>query len=438
MSLNLLDLAKTSLAPILLSKAGALFGLEGGVAAKAMDAILPTLLSGVLSKSASAEGTQGLLSAITDTSVDADIVKNLPAALASEEGVHSLGAQGGKILGSLFGDKASGLGEQVASLTGASAESTSGIKGLTALAAPALFGMIKNHVVGNNLDAKGLNTLLANQVPHLEKSLPSQVADWLGWGSIGGFFGGLASKFGGALGSVGDAVSGTVGSAVGTAGAVAGAVGGAAAAGGKSAWSFLKWLLPLLILAALALWLLRACGMSTPAVKAPELPAVPAVTAPAVPAVAAPTAPAFDANAAVGDAKTKYLNALKALEATGKCDAAALTNALGLYIVNFKSGSAALPEADVSELKKAVPALQLCAKSGVKFSVVGHTDNVGNPASNQKLSESRANSLKALFVKEGIAADLMAASGKGDAEPIADNKTEEGKFKNRRITYGTK
>lgn len=42
MSLNLLDLAKSSLVPILLTKSGSLFGLESGVASKALDAILPT------------------------------------------------------------------------------------------------------------------------------------------------------------------------------------------------------------------------------------------------------------------------------------------------------------------------------------------------------------------------------------------------------------
>ena len=423
MSLNLLDLAKTSLAPILLSKAGALFGLEGGVASKALDAILPTLLSGVLSKSSTTQGAAGLLNAIKDPSVDGNIIQNLPNLLSSESGVHSLGEQGGKILGSLFGDKASGLGEQMAHIAGAPAEATSGIKGLTALAAPALFGLLKNHIVGNNLNATGFSNLLANQVPHLEKSLPAQIADWLGWGSVGAFFGGLASKFGGLIGGV---ASSTVGAA--------GAVGGAAVAGGKSALGFLKWLLPLLVLGAIALWALRSCGSATPVVKAPVAPTM---TPPAVTAPAAPTVP-FDATTAIGDAKGKYLAALKALETSGKCDGAALSSALGLYVVNFASGSAALPAADITELNKAVPAMQLCAKAGVKLSVVGHTDNVGNPASNLALSQARANSLKALFVKDGIPADMLTASGKGDAEPVGDNATEEGKFKNRRISYGVK
>ena len=94
-----------------------------------------------------------------------------------------------------------------------------------------------------------------------------------------------------------------------------------------------------------------------------------------------------------------------------------------------------MPIADVAELKKALPALKVCEKAGVKLSVVGHTDNVGNDGYNQKLSEARANSLKSLFVGQGLPAAMFTASGKGETDPVGDNNTEEGKFKNRRITY---
>ena len=426
MSVNLLDLAKSSLTPILLSKAGSLFGLEDGVASKALGAILPTLLSGVLSKSATPQGADSLLNAIKDDHVDGNIVNNLSSLLSNESGVQSLGAQGGKLLGFLFGDKASGLGDQIANIAGVSSEASTGVKGLTALAAPALFGLLKNQVLGSNLNASGLSALLANQIPHLEKSLPAQVAQWLGWGSLGSFFGGIASKFGGSLGATGSAAA-----------TVAAAVGSTALDTSKKSGGLLKWLIPLLVLGAIALWALRSCGGSKPHdVPPPPPPAAPAAAQPAAPP-APPAAPAvpFDAKAAIATAQGKYDAALKALEGAGKCDAPALANALGLYVVNFASGSAALPIGDVAELKKAVPALKLCAKDNVKLNVVGHTDNVGNPAANQKLSEARANALKTLFVGQGLPAAMFTASGKGDTEPVGDNKTEEGKFKNRRISY---
>ena len=429
MSVNLLDLAKSSLTPILLSKAGSLFGLDEGIASKALGAVLPTLLSGVLSKSTTPQGADSLLNAIKDDSVDSNIVNNLSGLLSSESGVQSLGTQGGKLLGFLFGDKASGLGEQIASIAGVSAESSTGIKGLTALAAPALFGLLKNQVLGSNLNASGLSALLANQIPYLEKALPAQVAQWLGWGSLGSFFGGIASKFGSALGAAGSAATAATTAAT--------AVGSTALDTGKKSGGILKWLIPLLLLGAVALWALRSCGAPKPHDAPPPPP--PAPTAGATPAAppAPPAAPAvpFDAKAAIAAAQGKYDAALKALEGSGKCDAPALANALSLYVVNFASGSAALPIGDVAELKKAVPALKLCAKDNVKLVVVGHTDNVGNPAANQKLSEARANALKALFVGQGLPAAMFAASGKGDTEPVGDNKTEEGKFKNRRISY---
>ena len=428
MSVNLLDLAKSSLTPILISKAGSLFGLDEGIASKALGAVLPTLLSGVLNKSSTPQGADSLLNAIKDDSVDSNIVNNLSSLLGSESGVQTLGTQGGKLLGFLFGDKASGLGEQIASIAGVSAESSTGIKGLTALAAPALFGLLKNQVLGSNLNASGLSTLLANQIPYLEKALPAQVAQWLGWGSLGSFFGGIASKFGSALGAAGSAATAATTAAT--------AVGSTALDTGKKSGGILKWLIPLLLLGAVALWALRSCGAPKPHDAPPPPPAPTAGATPAAPP-APPAAPAvpFDAKAAIAAAQGKYDAALKALEASGKCDAPALANALSLYVVNFASGSAALPIGDVAELKKAVPALKLCAKDNVKLVVVGHTDNVGNPAANQKLSEARANALKALFVGQGLPAAMFTASGKGDTEPVGDNKTEEGKFKNRRISY---
>ena len=425
MSVNLLDLAKSSLTPILLSKAGSLFGLEEGIASKALGTVLPTLLSGVLSKSSTPQGAESLLSAIKDDSVDSNIVNNLSGLLSTQSGVQALGTQGGKLIGFLFGDKASGLGDQIASLAGVSAESSSGVKGLTALAAPALFGLLKNQVLGNNLNASGLSTLLANQIPHLEKSLPAQVAQWLGWGSLGSFFGGIASKFGGSLGAAGSVAS-----------AAAAAVGSTALGSEQKSGGMLKWLIPLLLLGGIGMWALKSCGGPKPHDMPPPPPAPPAAAAPA-PTPAPPPAPAvpFDAKAAMAESQNKYEAALKALEGAGKCDAPALASALSLYVVNFASGSAALPIGDVAELKKALPALKLCAKDNVKLSVVGHTDNVGNPAANQKLSEARANALKALFVGQGLPAAMFSASGKGDTDPVGDNKTEEGKFKNRRISY---
>lgn len=65
--------------------------------------------------------------------------------------------------------------------------------------------------------------------------------------------------------------------------------------------------------------------------------------------------------------------------------------------------------------------------------VTGHTDDRGNDAYNQKLSEKRAAAVKAYLVKKGVAADRIAAKGYGETMPTADNKTKEGRAANRRV-----
>jgi OOP family OmpA-OmpF porin len=64
---------------------------------------------------------------------------------------------------------------------------------------------------------------------------------------------------------------------------------------------------------------------------------------------------------------------------------------------------------------------------------VGHTDSVGSDAYNQKLSVRRAESVKAYLVTKGIEKNRIYTEGKGEKQPVADNKTKEGRAKNRRV-----
>ena len=65
--------------------------------------------------------------------------------------------------------------------------------------------------------------------------------------------------------------------------------------------------------------------------------------------------------------------------------------------------------------------------------LAGHTDNIGTEAYNQRLSERRANSAKDYLVKRGVDASRVSAQGFGESKPIADNKTAQGRAKNRRV-----
>jgi OOP family OmpA-OmpF porin len=73
---------------------------------------------------------------------------------------------------------------------------------------------------------------------------------------------------------------------------------------------------------------------------------------------------------------------------------------------------------------------------GINLEVViaiGHTDAIGSDAYNQKLSVRRAESVKAYLVSKGIEANRVYTEGKGKKQPVADNKTREGRAKNRRV-----
>ncbi len=93
--------------------------------------------------------------------------------------------------------------------------------------------------------------------------------------------------------------------------------------------------------------------------------------------------------------------------------------------VGFTTGSSKLS----GEGKKVLDAMAGCLKNG--GSVVGHTDNVGKPASNLALSERRAQSVVAYLTAKGVKG--MSGKGAGDTMPSADNATAEGRAQNRRM-----
>jgi ElaB/YqjD/DUF883 family membrane-anchored ribosome-binding protein len=108
-------------------------------------------------------------------------------------------------------------------------------------------------------------------------------------------------------------------------------------------------------------------------------------------------------------------------------------HALNLQVINFEVGSSALPEINKSILNKA--AILIKAVPKLQISITGHTDSSGNENSNVALSTSRAKSVAAYLVSQGVAASSITAQGVGSSQSIADNTTEEGKLKNRRIAF---
>ena len=103
------------------------------------------------------------------------------------------------------------------------------------------------------------------------------------------------------------------------------------------------------------------------------------------------------------------------------------------YGITFDVGKATIKPESMGEINRIV---QLMTENpDLKFSVEGHTDSTGNAASNQTLSEARSQAIVAKLVELGIAQDRLTAVGKGQNNPIADNSTDEGRAKNRRVEF---
>ena len=110
-----------------------------------------------------------------------------------------------------------------------------------------------------------------------------------------------------------------------------------------------------------------------------------------------------------------------------------LNDTLAGRIIEFDSGSSNIRAASIGLLDEVA---QRISNLGTKtVEVIGHTDNEGNPNNNLILSRARAEAVKAYLIQKGIAPERIATNGLGDAQPVADNETPEGRTRNRRIEF---
>ncbi len=99
----------------------------------------------------------------------------------------------------------------------------------------------------------------------------------------------------------------------------------------------------------------------------------------------------------------------------------------------FELNSAEIKSKSEKVLGKALAVLKKFPS--VRFEIAGHTDNTGKPETNLKLSQARADSVKAWFVGKGIDAKRIVAKGYGDAKSVASNRSARGRARNRRIEF---
>jgi OOP family OmpA-OmpF porin len=101
--------------------------------------------------------------------------------------------------------------------------------------------------------------------------------------------------------------------------------------------------------------------------------------------------------------------------------------------ITFATNKSDITPESEKVLMGALKSLQI--HTDILVEISGHTDNVGSNANNQKLSERRANSVKAWLVGKGIPADRITAVGYGEESPRVSNDTEENRRLNRRIEF---
>ncbi len=99
--------------------------------------------------------------------------------------------------------------------------------------------------------------------------------------------------------------------------------------------------------------------------------------------------------------------------------------------INFENASAKVDSASMVNVDKMANFLNLNKNYSIK--IVGYTDSKGSASFNKKLSQRRADAVRKLLIEKGVEPSRVSAEGRGEANPIADNATAEGRAQNRRI-----
>jgi OmpA-OmpF porin, OOP family len=421
--MNLLDLVKGQLTSgNTLDMISGLLGENAATTKTGIGAALPTLLGSVIQSGSTTSGAASLLNLIKDGGHNGGIMDNLGSLLSGGSATNGLMSAGNGILTSLLGDKLGSITGLIGQVSGMKSGSASS---LLSLVAPMLMGSIGKQVSANGLGASGLMSLLAGQSDFVKAALPAGAASLLGFG--GPSVSNMASN----------AVSNISNTATKAATNVSNAVEDTA-----SGFNFWPWLIGAAVLLG-GMYAFKTCS-------APKVDT--SIVDKAVDATknAASTATDAAANAATSVA-TKIGDIFKLTLPGGTVldvPKGSLEDGLVTYIQSndsisktkwfdfdrllFETGKATLKPESAAQMANAAAIMK--AFPNVKIKIGGYTDNVGNAASNFKLSGERAKNVMAELVKLGTAATRMEAEGYGDKNPVASNDTKEGQAKNRRIS----
>jgi outer membrane protein OmpA-like peptidoglycan-associated protein len=387
MSFNILDAVKGHLTPDLISKAGSFLGESNSGVTKAIGGIIPTVLSGLISKASSGGSAADEVFNMAKDAGSSGILGNIGSLFSGGGGS---GLSGGlNIIKGLFGGKLGGI---ISTIAGFAGIKESSVSSLMSMAAPVSLGTLGKHASENGLNASGLLNLLNSQKSSILNMLPG------GLSGIAGLLG---------LGNAGQKATTAYNYAEDT----------ASKAGGG-----FRWLLPLLgiLLAGLAAWYFLFGGKSgctankqtdkdtVAVVKPVEETAAPVVTAPESFKVTLPDGTELNAwKGGIEDKLVSFLNTdwMKLGEDSLKKVWFDFDN------LNFETGSAKLTAESQAQVNNMAAILK--AFPAAKLKIGGYTDKVGNEAANKKLSGDRANAVKSALEKAGVGSQITGAEGYG-------------------------
>ena len=110
-----------------------------------------------------------------------------------------------------------------------------------------------------------------------------------------------------------------------------------------------------------------------------------------------------------------------------------VARALSIQVINFEVDEAVIPDVNKELLDRAAKIIN--EVPNMKLTIIGHTDSQASDSYNVELSRDRAEAVKEYLVSQGVDASKLMTKGMGESEPIADNSTEQGRFRNRRIEF---